>query len=113
MPLHAAHLGKRVISYCRDGPSERITLQFSDGSAETCDVLVGCDGINSTIRRRMFEDKAAAGHQELLKHIKPRWSGWVAYRALVPSEKLTDADGGKHTALLKPMIVSSQPLIFV
>ena len=60
---------KRLASYVEhaseDGP---IMLKFQDGTEATCDVLVGCDGIKSAVRRTMYtrlaEEAEVGGHAE-------------------------------------------------
>ncbi|KAI0088036.1 FAD/NAD(P)-binding domain-containing protein [Irpex rosettiformis] len=104
IPSSIAHLGKRLRAYTQNSPSEPITLEFADGTTATCDLLVGSDGIKSAVRRCMYEGKAAVTRNaELLKHIEPRFSGWVVYRTLVPVEKLTK-DGESHRIFHTPMM---------
>ena len=53
----------------------------------------------------MYEKKVEeTGNLELLKHIEPRFSGWVVYRTLVPVEKLTK-NGEKHQLFHTPIMV--------
>lgn len=108
LPHHIAHFGKRLVSYTRESPTGPICLDFADNTTAVCDVLIGCDGVKSTVRPCMLKEMAAVGQPELLEHIEPRWSGWVAYRALVPVEKLTTKDGKKHAIFERPMMVSTQ-----
>lgn len=74
LPAECVHLGKRtsVIHDTDDG----ITLTFADGSEHTVDVLVGADGIHSMVR------KALLGTEH------PDFTGVVAFRAVVPAERL-------------------------
>ncbi|KAF7315476.1 Glycoside hydrolase family 3 protein [Mycena indigotica] len=96
LPESVAHFGKRLASYnqVRDG----IQLEFSDGTSAICDLLVGCDGIKSTVRKQMLN---STGRIELEEHIEPRWSGSIAYRGLIPVAKLPE---GQHRALQYPVM---------
>ncbi|WP_306298046.1 FAD-dependent monooxygenase, partial [Streptomyces sp. 13-12-16] len=38
------------------GHDDHVTVRFSDGGAAACQVLIGADGINSAVRRRMLGD---------------------------------------------------------
>lgn len=78
---------------------ESIMLSFTDGTTAKCDVLVGADGIHSATRRCLLDRVARAWKKQpladalnnsnlLLKKKEPIWSGFVSYRALIPSEKL-------------------------
>lgn len=65
------HLGTEVDALHQTGDQVEATL--SDGSCATYDVVVGADGISSSLRRRLFPE--APG---------PRFSGQGAWRAIVP-----------------------------
>lgn len=106
LPKHIAHLGKRLQSYAQDRPGAPIDLKFVDGTNVTCDVLVGCDGIRSVVRRFMFEKMAAEGRPEMRDYIEPVWTGEITYRALIPAGTLPLRDGEKHPALSRTIIVS-------
>lgn len=97
-------LSHRLISY--QETNDEVRLQFNDGKSTTCDLLVGMDGINSAVRKCF-----------LLKHglpkspsLHPIWTGTVAYRGLVPIEKL-EVELPGHRAVHTPMIVSSDRLL--
>ena len=90
---------KRLGSYSEPAlESDPIVLNFKDGTEATCDVLVGCDGIKSAVRRtmytRMAEEAEAKGHGEeaaqLLAMNNLVWSGCVAYRGLTPVAALQE-----------------------
>ncbi|PSS38015.1 hypothetical protein PHLCEN_2v100 [Hermanssonia centrifuga] len=88
LPKDIAHFGKRLTSYSQSGQSGPITLQFADGSSANCDLLVGCDGIKSFVRHAMMEKKVAEGLPDFSKYMEPVWTGSIAYRALVPVDRL-------------------------
>lgn len=52
---------------------------FADGRRVEADLIVGCDGIRSRVRSSLFGEE------------QPRFTQIVAWRGLVPMEKLTDA----------------------
>lgn len=56
LPTSVARFGKRLVSYTVDEskPSSAITISFTDGTSETCDVLVGGDGVKSVVRNLLF-----------------------------------------------------------
>ena len=110
IPQDYAHFGKRLTLYREDATG--VTLQFADGSTATCDILVGCDGINSTVRKEMYEQAWRNGSkiQDVLSYIDPVWSGSVTYRALVPAHLLRKEDGSYHRIMNSPMIVSASSL---
>lgn len=58
--------------------AQGIRLKLSDGRIVTGDMLVGSDGIHSTIRKQILGDTPA------------NWTGCVAWRGTVPIERLPD-----------------------
>lgn len=68
--------GKAVSGYVQDATG--VTVKLKNGSPHTGDVLIGCDGIHSTIRRQMHGPDGA------------RFTGCVAWRATVPIDRLGD-----------------------
>lgn len=65
-----------------------VILRFDNGRSVVAGLVVGADGINSTIR------------EKLLGPEKPRYSGWIGHRALVNIEKLR-ASGMEFEACVK------------
>jgi salicylate hydroxylase len=51
-------------------------VRFADGGTAAADVVVGADGIHSVVREALFGPE------------QPRFTGHVAYRGLVPAERL-------------------------
>lgn len=106
LPPGIAHFGKRLASYSRAADGE-VALVFNDGSTATCDVLVGADGIKSTVRAQMYAASAeAAGDLTLMRHVEPVWTGTMAYRGLIRAEDVPlNEDGTTHRAIEAPMMV--------
>jgi salicylate hydroxylase len=75
------HLNAHVQALEQDGHS--VTMTLANGRTVTGDVLVGADGIHSTVRAQLF------GREQ------PRYTGCVAWRGLVPAERLTHLDLGR------------------
>lgn len=91
------HYSKRLTSYVQASSGE-ITINFLDGSTATCDVLLGADGLKSATRASLFKDLAQKARESsrsdeadsLISCIEPTFSGLVAYRSLIPRERLQD-----------------------
>jgi len=76
LPGVRIHLGHRLTGFAeRDGTVE---MAFANGARIAADVLVGADGIHSTVRTILFGEAA------------PQFAGCVAYRGLVPAERIAD-----------------------
>jgi len=100
---------KRLRTYTQrqSGPTE---LVFEDGSRAFCDVLVGADGLKSATRGAFMRERAdwmqAQGRwqeaTEIASCIDPVWSGTIAYRALIPGERLKAMAPG-HPVLTTPI----------
>ncbi len=75
-PGDRIHLGHRLAGFADRGDS--VEAWFDNGARVSVDVLVGADGIHSTVRAGLFGDEA------------PVFAGCVAYRGLVPVERITD-----------------------
>ncbi|TMI99165.1 MAG: hypothetical protein E6G97_23710 [Alphaproteobacteria bacterium] len=73
-------LGARVVQIDQD--ANGVTLTLSDGETAQGNLLIGADGIHSTVRAQLFG-------REL-----PRYTGNVAWRGLVPAERVAHLDLG-------------------
>lgn len=90
------HFNRRLMTYTQDTKQGTVELLFTDGTKETCNLLIGSDGIKSAVRKTMLIDKSKAAAsqgrlkeaEEYLNLIEPTWTGIVAYRALIPTERL-------------------------
>lgn len=76
VPGDAVRLGTKLVGVEQD--ADGVTLAFADGSTERADAVVGADGIHSVARRAVGDETP------------PTFSGVVAYRGLVPAERLPD-----------------------
>jgi salicylate hydroxylase len=70
------HLEHTLVDLSQTGSG--VTAKFSNGNTIAAEILVGCDGIKSTVRARLF------GAEE------PGFTGYVAWRGLVPMESLPE-----------------------
>ncbi|KAJ7736563.1 hypothetical protein DFH07DRAFT_99322 [Mycena maculata] len=99
---------KRLRTYIQreTGPTELI---FEDGTRAFCDVLVGADGLKSAVRQAFLSERATwmqgQGRRkeaaDIASCIDPVWSGQIAYRALIPAERLNAFAPG-HQVLTTP-----------
>lgn len=78
-------LGARIERFDQD--ADGVTITLADGRTAHGDILIGADGIHSTVRGQMFG-------QEL-----PRYTGNVAWRGLVPAERVAHLDVAKVTGV--------------
>ncbi|KAG1737522.1 uncharacterized protein EDB91DRAFT_1249645 [Suillus paluster] len=87
------HLDKRLTRYVKQSPGSLI-LHFADGSTATTDVLVGADGIRSSVRKTLFEtiDAGIIDRSRIRHYIDPSWTGTLVYRTVFPAEKLFRLD---------------------
>ncbi|UFN48534.1 FAD-dependent monooxygenase [Roseomonas sp. OT10] len=74
LPAEVIRLGHRATAI--EETAEGVRLAFADGREATVAALVGADGIHSVVRAALFGAES------------PRFTGVVAYRAVVPRERL-------------------------
>ena len=76
VPDESIRLGQRCTGVeVRDGTS---LVRFDDGSSVEADVVIGADGVHSVVRGAVTTPS------------EPVYSGWCAFRALVPGELAPD-----------------------
>jgi 2,6-dihydroxypyridine 3-monooxygenase len=69
------HLASELVRF--DPQEDSVRTEFVDGSSSAWDMLVGADGIGSTVR------------QQLLPEVEPRYAGYVAWRGTVAESLLS------------------------
>lgn len=74
LPPGRLHTGHRLTRLVDRG--DRVEAEFANGTRVSADMLVGADGIHSTVRTALFGPD------------QPRFTGCIAYRGLVPSERV-------------------------
>lgn len=70
------HLGRRAAGIDEHGAG--MTVRFADGGSAAADLVIGADGVHSTIREMLFGAMPAC------------FSGLVAYRGIVPADQVHD-----------------------
>lgn len=107
-----SHLSKRLVKYEYVSPLGPIVLHFSDNTTVECDVLIGADGIRSAVRAQIMREAAELtrakpeleDYTPYHRHILPRYSGTITYRALVNPVELAMRNPN-HPMLYSPQVV--------
>jgi 2-polyprenyl-6-methoxyphenol hydroxylase-like FAD-dependent oxidoreductase len=79
LPKDVVTLGTKLESFSQDG--ETVVAHFSEGREETADLLVGADGLRSTVRARILGDGP------------PRYAGFTAWRGIAEGVEGLVPDG--------------------
>jgi len=74
LPAERVHVEHRLVDLVQE--RDRVTARFENGSSVEADVVVGADGIHSRARHLLFGPE------------KARFTGCVAWRGLVPAERV-------------------------
>jgi 2-polyprenyl-6-methoxyphenol hydroxylase-like FAD-dependent oxidoreductase len=80
VPPESIHLGRRLVGLAQTGNSA--TLHFADGTQADADLVIGADGVHSTVR------------DIILGPERPVNRGRVAYRAVFPASLMGGTDIG-------------------
>src|SRR5262249_48170018 len=74
LPPERVHFGHRLATFAERG--DRVVVRFENGTEITADLLIGADRIRSAVREQLYGADA------------PRFTGCIAYRGLVPFERV-------------------------
>ena len=78
LPPERVHTGHTLKTFVEQG--DQVEAEFENGTRIRVDALVGADGIHSVVRQALFGPE------------KPRFTGCIAYRGLIPAERLAYLD---------------------
>lgn len=67
-------------------PDDKIVLKFADGDVAKASVLVGADGIQSTVRRHVLEPQHPS-------QVAPVYANSYCYRAVIPMSEANEIMG--------------------
>ena len=116
-PSYPIHFGKKLLHYTEvlgdDGRIDHYVLHFTDGTTAEADVVIGADGIKSSVRMSMYD---IAHRQDCSPDVEreqcsrcsaatPKWTGIITYRALIPTESLRKINP-EHQAFRYTLCVS-------
>lgn len=76
MPNVSIHLNQKIVDLTQDKIG--VTASTKAGSIFNADVVIGCDGIHSAVRTALFGPD------------QPRFTGCVAWRTTIPTERLPE-----------------------
>ncbi len=76
LPAGVVHTGHHCTGFEQDGDIARVS--FANGASAQADIVIAADGIHSELRPYVFPSS------------QPTFSGSVAYRGLVPHERIPD-----------------------
>ena len=74
LPPDRRHITHRLVGFVDHG--DKVEASFENGARISADILVGADGIHSTVRRLLFGPE------------QPRFTGCMCYRGLVAAERI-------------------------
>ena len=74
LPADDYHAGHNFVDFSDD--DDEIVAHFEDGSSARADMLIGADGVRSTVRACLFPD------------VQPRYAGYVGWRGIIEESAL-------------------------
>ena len=90
-PEAAYHFSKNLSHFEERGDS--VVAHFTDATTASADLLIGADGLRSTVRQQLFSE------------VRARYAGYIAWRALVPEADIPEKLRGEifdHQILCMP-----------
>lgn len=84
VPKSIARFGKQLNNIFEKEDGE-LVMSFNDGTTAEADVVIGCDGVKSRVRRIIVGESDPSAY--------PAYTHKYAYRGLIPMEKATEAVG--------------------
>ncbi len=78
LPPARLHTGHRLVSFGETG--DGVEMEFDNGARARADILIGADGIHSSVRHILFGAEA------------PRFTGVTAYRGLIRAARIAHLD---------------------
>lgn len=79
IPQHRLHASKKLVSLDHQ-LDDSLLLHFADGSTHECDILIGANGVHSTVRKIILGDDPAAHARNT--------GEWVLYAGQKPRRHL-------------------------
>ncbi|KAE8368984.1 hypothetical protein BDV27DRAFT_141525 [Aspergillus caelatus] len=89
IPEGVVHLRKRLDTIEDNEDADKVYLNFTDGTRAEADAVIACDGIKSRARQLLLGPENPASY--------PQYTHKVAYRALIPMDKVVAAIGEYKT----------------
>jgi salicylate hydroxylase len=86
LPAGTVSTGRRCVGFHQD--AERATVEFADGEHAEADLVVAADGIHSALQRHVVAP------------LDPVFSGSIAYRGVIPADRVPDYAGTVSTMWL-------------
>ena len=71
--------GNPVVSYVDNGPGAGVTINLADGITANADVLVGSDGIWSTVRAQMYREEIKKSSKDLMTRQGCSYRGYTVF----------------------------------